>query len=77
MELQEEMRKPLGRRAAAVIDHILGAGNRLLNRKPAQGEPELRIPAAQADIGVDRADMQLQIGQSHDRIAGPLEETSR
>src|SRR3569832_819040 len=62
------MGQPFGGRAAPDVDGVLGAGERLLHGKPTQHQAELWPLVTEVDIRVDRADLQLQVGQGNHGI---------
>ena len=77
MNLQQEVREPFGRRAAPDIDDVLRAIGRLLGGEPAEQQPELRLPVAQIDVGLQRANLQRHVGDGDDGIGGAAEKTAR
>ena len=76
MDFQQKVREPFDRRTAADIDDVLGVGRGFLHREPGQRESELRPAVAQPHECIERADLQLHVGDGNDGLSGTVEKTA-
>jgi len=76
VHFHQKMRDPLERCPPPGVDGMFCTGNCLLDCEPAQRESELWTPVTEIHLGVDRANLEFQVGHRHDRIAGFFEKAA-